>query len=787
MVTLPIRAKIALIVGLAVVIATLLAAAASAVREADRKRSTLINELDAVATVLATAVAPATAAGDRYAALAAIRAMARVPRVVHLRVITPSGSSLAELGDAAVLVQGGEASAGRAVVEVPIVSGGHRVGTLALLADTSDLLRALVDSLIAATCAGLLAALAGLAAAWWLHGVVTRPIHELVTAMDSVRATSNFDVVVAQTSRDETGRLVSAFNDMLGHIRSRDNLLARHRERLEHDVAERTRDLSAARISAETANAAKSKFLATMSHEIRTPMSGMIVMAELLATSELPPRLKRYADTILRSGRSLVAIMNDILDVSKIESGRLVLESVPLALLNLADDTVRLFAERAASKGIELRIEADPYLPAEVMGDPVRFGQILSNLTSNALKFTDRGSVTIRLSTSGTGAGPRDGQPELLVLQIADTGIGIAADKLETIFEAYVQADASTTRHYGGTGIGLSICRQLAELMGGSISVSSTLGKGSTFTVQIPLVPVIGQVSTGSPSSPAAAVTPELCGLRILIADDIAISRDVLAEALARLGASVSAVDDGVAAVDTYSCGTFDVVILDGSMPVMSGYDAARAIREIETNRGKIRTPILALTGHVIGPAADAWREADMDAYLAKPFNVQQLSAAVQSIFSVVQDAPSGRDQYPAPAGHAPEPGTSDCRDLSCVPLVNASEIAGIVDLDGGDTGLLVRLMRLFHELAPEAAMRIETAVERDDLSALVGSAHALRSMAASIGATRLMTLCADIEAAAAGGDLATSRRLAVATPGLITETCSALDGVAAAKVQHAA
>ena len=783
---LTIRSKIALIVGLAVVVATLLAAAAATVRETDRRQSTLIDELEAVATVLATAVAPATAAGDRYAVLATLRAMARMPRVVHLRVDTPNGVNLAELGDAAVLVHGGEASAGRTKVEVPIISSGQRIGTLALLADTSDLLRALIESLSAAAGAGLVAALAGLAAVWRLHGFVTRPIHDLVAAMDGVRATSNFDVVVAQTSRDETGRLVSAFNDMLGHIRSRDELLAHHRERLESDVAERTQDLNVARLSAERANAAKSEFLATMSHEIRTPMSGLIVMAELLATSELTPRLQRYADTILRSGRSLIAIINDILDVSKIESGRLVLESVPLAPTMLADDTARLFAERAAKKGLELRVEADPSVPAEVMGDPLRFGQILSNLVSNALKFTDRGSVTIRLGTASTGSRTIATPGDLLVLEVADTGIGIAADELSTIFDAYVQAEASTTRIYGGTGIGLSICHRLAEAMGGTIEVASIVGHGTTFTVRLPMIPVVEHVSTGGSSVPAAAAMQAIRGLRILAADDTAISREVLAEALARLGANVTNVEDGKAAVDTFASGPFDLVILDGSMPVMSGYDAARAIRRIEAGQNLKRSPILALTGHVIGPAAQEWRDADMDACLAKPFTIEQLATAILAVSSQLQSAAAVPGRHPIIALDTANPSSSTNGVSPELPLLDAAEIERIVDLDDGSTELVARLARLFQDHTPEAAKRVCSACDRGDLPALVASAHALRSMAASMGAPRLMKLCADIEGTAAAGDLETCRRLVAALPGLTTKTASALQRLAPAPGGHA-
>lgn len=775
MLNLPIRTKIAFIVGIAVLVATLLAAAASAHREAGRRSALLRHELEATAAVLATAVAPAVAEGDRYAALAALRAMARIPRVVHLQVTTTDDTRLAELGDGALLVSGSEV-AKRTTVSSAIISGGRRVGTLLLLADTSDVLRAFQDAISAALGAGLIAAIAGFAVAWRMHGVVTRPIDHLVNAMDRVRSSSDFGIVVPPTSRDETRRLVSAFNDMLGHIRSRDEMLARHRDRLEAEVEERTHALNEARLSAERANAAKSDFLATMSHEIRTPMSGLLVMAELLATSKLQPRLQRYADTIVRSGRSLVAIMNDILDVSKIEAGKLEIESVPISPRALAEDTARLFAERAASKGLSLVVEAEAAVPAEVMGDPVRLGQILANLTSNALKFTESGGVTIRISAAQDWAD--DTGAERLVLEVSDTGIGIAPDKLGAIFEAYVQAEASTTRHYGGTGIGLSICRRLAEAMGGTISVASTPGRGSTFQVRLPLVAV-----SVTPPHPAGWLPDRRAtrsedgqvgsrsnsGLRVLAADDTAISRDVLVEALSRLGADVTSVANGREAVHAYTRCDFDLVILDGSMPVLSGYDAAREIRAFDMAAGRDRVPILALTGHIVGPEAGAWAAADMDARLTKPFTLEQLRSTIEQLtaspetgFAPVSPPAIALDELPG--------------DLP--PLVDHAAIADISQIDAESADLLVRLVRLFFEHVPPAVAAVRAAIETQAPDATARTAHALRSMASSMGAVRLARHAATIETAAVGGELDRCEGLLQELDEIVSQTIRELERV---------
>jgi signal transduction histidine kinase/ActR/RegA family two-component response regulator len=366
--------------------------------------------------------------------------------------------------------------------------------------------------------------------------------------------------------------------------------------------------------AAERMAEVRGEFLANMSHEVRTPMNGVLGMADLLLSTPLTPEQQGYTWTITQAARALVSVLDDVLDFSKLEAGKIRLELVPFSLREVAEGVVTLLGHDAAGKGYDLVAVFDDGLPPRVFGDPTRVRQILYNLVGNAIKFTEAGSVTVRVRW-------RDGRASL---EVEDTGIGIPATKLGTIFEAFTQADASTTRRYGGTGLGLTISRSLARAMGGDLSVRSEVGVGSCFTAILAL-PVDG---VEAPASDAPASAERADGLRVLVAEDNAVNQLVVQRMLEKLGHRPSLVDDGAAAVETWSKGSYDIVLMDWQMPRVDGLEATRRIREAERGSGE-RTAILAMTANVLAGDREACLAAGMDDLLGKPVTLARLDEAL--------------------------------------------------------------------------------------------------------------------------------------------------------------
>jgi PAS domain S-box-containing protein len=390
--------------------------------------------------------------------------------------------------------------------------------------------------------------------------------------------------------------------------------------------------------AAEAANTAKSQFLAIMSHEIRTPLNGVLGMAQAMDADDLALAQRERLGVIRESGRNLLAILNDVLDISKIEAGKLELEDAEFDLDEIADNARQAFAALAEAKGLALTLQVSKRARGVYRGDATRVRQVLCNLISNAVKFTEQGSVAVKVS--------RD--KGWLRLAVRDTGIGIAPSDIHRLFEKFEQADASTTRRFGGSGLGLAICRELAEMMGGWIEVRSRIGKGATFSVLLRL-PRIG--SARPSAAPAAAgLQAQASSLRILAAEDNAINQLVLKTLLGQVGLAPTIVSDGQAALDAWEHGAWDVILMDVQMPRMDGPTAARAIRRREAELGRPRTPIVALTANAMAHQVEEYMAAGMDGFLAKPIEVAQLFAALHRAAEASAEASEQAAAQPAAA-----------------------------------------------------------------------------------------------------------------------------------------
>ncbi|MBK7672074.1 MAG: response regulator [bacterium] len=388
-------------------------------------------------------------------------------------------------------------------------------------------------------------------------------------------------------------------------------------------VLRRLRQVSELKIElaqSRLADKAKDQFLATMSHEIRTPMNGVLGMAETLSATNLDTQQREYLHIITRSVESLLNIINDILDYSKITSSSLALESVPVDLEQVLGDIHSLLRTSAENQGIELEFEVEPAAHGWFLGDPTRIRQIVLNLVGNAIKFTQRGGVRVTCRAGEFADGCN------LELKIRDSGIGIPADRLGAIFRQFEQADNSTTRRYGGTGLGLAISRKLARMMGGDIAVKSTEGKGSTFTVLLRLERTEKPVAMPVPDP---VVLPDF-GLRALVAEDNKFNQVVVRNLAKRIGISVDIAENGAEAVRMVGEGAYDLVLMDIRMPVMNGYEAAARIRARGDEIASI--PILAVTAEATKADIQQCLDAGMDQHLSKPLRIADVAAAVQRL-----------------------------------------------------------------------------------------------------------------------------------------------------------
>jgi len=564
---------------------------------------------------------------------------------------------------------------------------------------------------------------------WFLIQLIL-PIRLLQKSAEALTK-GDLDVVIDTRRNDELGELAKRFAAMRDAIRDKINTIETLNQNLEVKIEQRTAELASSRDQALAASHSKSEFLANMSHEIRTPMNAVIGMTHLMIQTDLNQQQLDYIHKLESASQSLLGIINDILDFSKIEAGKMRLEKIPFDLTDELQILSNIMVVRAQEKGLSIHFSCHPNLPPRLIGDPLRFRQVLLNLINNAIKFTDQGTITVSIRSLSTA---KRNQATTITLEcsVKDTGIGLTKAQINKLFCSFSQADTSTTRKHGGTGLGLAICKQLVQLMDGDIWVESELGCGSrfVFTSQF-LCDEQQHADTRIPSNQYTDMTT-LSGARILVVEDDPVNQQIAREVLQHAGLTVVIANNGKEAVQKVCDAPFDAILMDIQMPEMDGYEATKIIRQQPRFK---ELPIIAMTAHAITEEKEKCLAIGMNGHTAKPIDVSHLFALLRqwiTLDNAVQTTPVEEEQCTTTLNIPPS-------------LRTVINIDALLKMISGDEQLLISLLSDFHKVYAHSAQQMRSLLNQNDIQAAEQLAHKIKGTSGNLSAMSLYDAAAQL------------------------------------------